>query len=89
MSKYKKHISYLLYVASLLAIIGVGLDTIIISEKYIASEKKVNIYGLIYYYQFLFISIILWGFSFWLKPNKKLSIVYWLTFFIVTAFVAL
>ncbi len=40
MSKYKKHISYLLYVASLLAIIGVGLDTIIISEKYIASEKK-------------------------------------------------
>jgi len=89
MAKYKKYISYLLYIASLLAIIGIGLDTILISGKYIASEKEVNIYGLVYYYQFLFISIILWGFSFWLRPNKKLSIAYWLTFFIVTAFVTL
>lgn len=89
MAKYKKYISYLLYIASVITIIGVGLDTILISEKYIASEKEVNIYGLIYYYQFLFISIILWGFSCWIKPNKKLSIAYWLTFFIVTALVTL
>lgn len=89
MNKYKKYISYVLYFASALAIFGVGLDTILISGKYIASEKEVNIYGLIYYFQFLFISIILWGFSFWLSPNKKIGIAYWLTFFIVTAFVIL
>jgi len=89
MAKYKKYISYLLYIASVLTIICVGLDTVIISEKYIEPEKEVNVYGLIYYFQFLFISIILWGFSFWLNPDKKLSIIYGVIAIVFTVLVVI
>ena len=89
MITYKKYISYLLYAFSVIVIIGVGLDTILLSGKYIITDKEVNIYGLVYYYQFLFLSIITWSSSYWLRPNKKLSFVYWLIFIIVTALVTL
>jgi len=89
MVKYRKYASYLLYVISVLAIVGVGFDAMLISGKYIVSGKEINIYGLIYYYQFLFLSIVVWGLSFWLSPNAKLSVAYWVIFFIITALVTL
>jgi len=72
-----------------LTIVGVGFDAMLISGKYIVSGKAINVYGLIYYYQFLFLSIIVWGLSFWLNPNAKLGAIYWVIFFIITALVAL
>ena len=87
MNKYKKNISILLYFLSIIIVIGVGFDTVLISGKLLTPEKEVNIYGLVYYYQFLFISLILWGVSYYLYSKPKLSLVYWLIFIVITILV--
>ncbi len=89
MNKFKQYLSILLYFLSILIIIGVGTDTILISGKLISTGKEVNIYGLIYYYQYLFLSIILWGISYYLYSRTKLNIAYWVTFIVITILVML
>ena len=89
MKKYKQHFSILLYILSITIMMGVGTDAILISEKFIEAEKNVNIYGLIYFYQFLILSIILWGISYFLYPNTKLNIAFWAMLFIITTLVML
>lgn len=88
MNKYKIYASYVFYAFSLLSIIGVGFDVILLTDNYIFLEQGVNIYGLIYYYQVLFISFIFWLFSYLLKSNRKLNITYWIVFITVTALVS-
>jgi len=89
MKKYKQHFSILLYVLSISIMVGVGTDAILISEKFIEVEKDVNIYGLIYFYQYLFLSIVLWGISYFLYPNTKLNIAFWAMLFIITTLIML
>ncbi len=81
--------AFILYITSLVLIIGVGADIILTFIKFITESKGIGIYGVLFYYAAAFLSVILWGVSYWLIPNKKMAIFYWVIFFIFTIFIAI
>lgn len=52
-------------------IIGVGTYIISTFFEFIIASKGIGVYGGIFYYAAAFLSVILWGLSYWLIPNKK------------------
>ena len=89
MAIYGKYISSLLYVLSLFLIIGVGIDTIWISRKFVLAGEGIGVYGVLIYYAAAFVSVLFWGISYWLIPSTKLALVFWVIFLALTIFIAL
>ncbi len=81
--------AFCLYVFSLCLTLGVGTYIISIFLDFILVSKGIGVYGSLFYYAVAFLSVILWSVSYWLIPNKKLAIFYWLIFFVFTIFISL
>ncbi|MCF6254870.1 MAG: hypothetical protein L3J98_06115 [Gammaproteobacteria bacterium] len=86
---HKKYISYALYVLSLIITTSTGIYVILVSKKFILAGEGIGIYGVLIYHSAAFISVILWGLSYWLFHNKKLTVIFWLIFLIFTIFITL
>ncbi len=85
---YKKYISYIFYILSLVLTSGVGLFVIFVSKEFILANEGIGVYGVLIYYAAAFFSVILWGASYYLFQNKKLTITYWVLFLTITVFIA-
>jgi hypothetical protein len=81
--------AFILYLSSLLLVIGVGLYILLTFIEFILAKEGIGVYGGILYYVAAFFSIILWGVSYWLIPNKKMAFLYWIIFTIFTISIAI
>jgi len=81
--------AFFLYTLSLCLIIGAGVYVISIFIEFIIVRKGIGVYGVLFYYVASFLSVIIWGISYWLIPNKKMAIFYWVIFSVLTIFIAL
>lgn len=89
MAMRKKYFSYSIYILSIIILLGSGLELILSFKEFIFSGKGIGVYGVLIFYVLSFVSVILWSISFWLVRNKKLAIVFWLCFLIITAFISI
>lgn len=85
---YKKLISCILYFISLALTISVGIYVVWVSKEFILASEGIGVYGVLIYYAAVFVSVVLWGLSYWLVQNKKLAIIFWVIFLIFTVFIA-
>jgi len=85
---YIKYISYILYTTSLALTLSFGVYVIWVSKNFILASEGIGVYGVLIYYAAAFVSVILWGLSYWLVKNKKLAIIFWALFLILTVFIA-
>ena len=79
----------ILYISSIALIIGVGSYILITFIDFVISKKGIGVYGGILYYVSAFFSIILWGISYWLIPNNKMAVLFWVIFIIFTSSIAI
>jgi len=85
---YKKCISYIFYILSLVLVAGVGLFVIFVSKDFLLENEGIGVYGVLIYYVAAFFSVVFWSVSCWLSHNKKLAIIFWVIFLILTTFIA-
>jgi len=81
--------AFVLYISALILIISVGSYILITFIEFVLAKEGIGVYGGILYYVAAFISIILWGVSYWLIPNKKMALLYWIIFIIFTVSIAI
>ena len=84
----RNYISIFLYIASLLLLVGGGVELIFSFREFIFTGKGIGVYGGLIYYAVAFLSAILWGLSYLVSKNRKLAIIFWVIFTTLTVFVA-
>ncbi len=89
MIKKKELVSYFVYALSIVLLLGEGLDVTISFKEFILAGEGIGVYGVLIYYVMAFFSIVLWGISYYLFQNKKLALIYWVLFLIITIFIAI
>ncbi len=81
--------AFILYLISLALVIGVGSYILITFVEFVLVKEGIGVYGGILYYVAAFFSIIFWGASYWLIPNKKKALLYWVVFILFTTTIAI
>jgi len=84
----RSYISNFLYIMALLLLVGCGVELIFSFREFIFSGKGVGVYGVLIYYAAAILSVILWGISYLVSKNRKLAIMFWVFFILLTVFVA-
>ena len=84
----KKYFSYFIYLLSILILVGSGIELIFSFKEFIRAGEGIGVYGVLIYYAAAFCSVIFWALSYWFYKNKKLAIIYWLLFLVITTFIA-
>jgi len=89
MSNRKRNISFFLYALSILLLVGEGIDVSLLFKEFILAGEGIGVYGVLIYYVAAFFSVILWGLSYLLFPNKKLALIFWAILIMLTLFIAI
>jgi hypothetical protein len=84
----KEYSSYFIYTAAILLLVGEGIDVTLSFNEFIRAGEGIGVYGVLIYYAAALFSVILWGVSYFLFQSKKLALVYWALFLIITIFIA-
>ena len=88
MNKKKEYTAYFIYLLTILLLVGAGVDVIFSFKDFIRAGEGIGVYGVLIYYVAAFFSAILWGISYYLYQNRKLTIIFWVLFLIITIFIA-
>jgi len=84
-----KYFSYSVYILSIIVLVGSGTELIFSFKDFIRAGEGIGIYGVLIYHASAFVSVLLWGLSYWLFHNKKLAIIFWVVFLMFTTFITL
>ncbi len=85
----KEYFSYSIFMLSIIVLVGSGLELIFSFREFIHAGEGIGVYGVIIFHAESFVSVILWGISYWLVRNKKLAIIFWVFFLILTIFISM
>ncbi len=88
MTKKKEFLSYFIYALATILYLGEGIDVTFSFKEFIRAGEGIGVYGVLIYYVAAFFSVILWGASYYIYQSKKLAIIYWILFLIITVFIA-
>ena len=87
MKSYRNTASLILYIACMVLLLGVWLFVVLVSKDFIFAKEGIGVYGVLIYYAAAFCSALLWGLSYVFAKNKKLAIIYWVVFLLLTIFI--